>query len=151
MLNSGRNPHVPVSTLMKQCAESGVNKMQYDAVAGSKVPAVREFVEHMNDVPATAKRALEVAQQRQKAYADLSRTPVSYQVGDKVLLSSRFLSVVHPLQLLPITPWCNSLASEAEASEDFRTSWGRYVTGIQAWPDDSWIGQQVLAGLVSRC
>jgi len=96
MLNSGRHPHVPVSTLMKKCAESRVNKLQFAPVAGSKVPAVKEFVDHMSTVLANARRSLEAAQQRQKAYADLSRRPVSYQVGEKVLLSSKFLSLKVP-------------------------------------------------------
>jgi len=82
---------------------SRVNKLKYASEPGSTVPAVKEFVDHMNDVLATAKAALEAAQQRQKHYADLSRRPVSYSVGEKVLLSSRFLSLKVPgaSKLLP--------------------------------------------------
>ena len=54
-------------------------------------------------MPSQAKQCLEAAQQRQKAYADRTRTQVQLQVGQKVLLSTKniTLKMVGAAKLMP--------------------------------------------------
>lgn len=54
---------------------------------------VQEFIKHMDESVQHAKRCMQAAQQRQKQYADGKRKAVSYQVGDKVLLSTKNLNL----------------------------------------------------------
>jgi hypothetical protein len=46
----------------------------------SKIPAVTQFVGRFSELLSGAKQALQVAQQRQKAYADMRRSPRSCSV-----------------------------------------------------------------------
>ena len=51
MLNYGRHPHTPVSSLIRRDAERAANKLKYAAKAlesAPKVPAAQEFVDRMN-------------------------------------------------------------------------------------------------------
>ena len=54
-----------------------------------KVPAVKAMIQNMHEAVAEAKRCLQAAQQRQKAYADTKRRDVEFEVGDQVLLSTK--------------------------------------------------------------
>jgi Chromo (CHRromatin Organisation MOdifier) domain len=67
------------------------------------IPAVYRFTAEMQQALAKAKRCLEAAQQRQKAYADKHRSPVKIKVGDMVLLSGKNIELKHPgsRKLLP--------------------------------------------------
>ena len=53
------------------------------------MPSATAFVHGLQDHIKAAKLCLKQAQDRQKAYADTKRRDVSFQVGDKVLLSTR--------------------------------------------------------------
>jgi len=44
---------------------------------------------------ADAKKAIQAAQNRQKLYADKKRTPVSYEIGQEVLLSTKNLNITN--------------------------------------------------------
>jgi len=97
MLNYGRHPETPISRKIKRDAERSVNALKHAArTTPCKVPAVAEFVSHMESLVARAKTALEAAQQRQKAYADRKRRLVTFAVGDKVLLNTKHLSLKMP-------------------------------------------------------
>jgi Chromo (CHRromatin Organisation MOdifier) domain len=61
--------------------------------SASKIPAVTQFVGRFSESLSAAKRDLQVAEQRQKAYADMQSSSRSFSVGDHVLLSSRNLKL----------------------------------------------------------
>ena len=69
----------------------------------SSMPAVIGFTDRMQSALVEAKKHLQSAQSRQKAYADSWRTDVSYAVGDQVLLQSKNIKLKHPgsKKLLP--------------------------------------------------
>ena len=58
-----------------------------------KVPAAVDFAKQMQGLLRLAKRRLEAAQHRQKAYADQHRIETEFQVGQRVLLSTKNLKV----------------------------------------------------------
>jgi hypothetical protein len=58
-------------------------------------PASAAFVERLQSALSLARRCLIAAQQRQKALADKRRVDQVYKVGDKVLLSTRYLNLKH--------------------------------------------------------
>ncbi len=76
MLNYGQHPLTPASLAID-----------------SKVPAAREFTEAWQNNLARAKQMLQAAQSRQKAYADRHRRELSFEEGDKVLLSTKNLGL----------------------------------------------------------
>ena len=71
-LNYGQHPLTPVTRATENI-----------------VPSATAFVHGLQDHIKAAKLCLKQAQDRQKAYADTKRRDVSFQVGDKVLLSTR--------------------------------------------------------------
>lgn len=84
-LNYYRNPHTPFSLQLP------------DVVAARyKLPAVDKQAESLADALRRARKHLENAQQRQKAYADRRRSDVQIQVGDNILLSSANIPLKHP-------------------------------------------------------
>ena len=84
-LNYGRHPRSPTEFVLL-AAKRGREP-------DDKVPAVRNMIQNMHDTIAEAKRCLQSAQQRQKAYADTRRRDVSFNVGDQVLLSTKNLTL----------------------------------------------------------
>jgi hypothetical protein len=58
-------------------------------------PASAAFVERLQSSLSFASKCLLAAQQRQKAFADQRRVEKVYKVGDKVLLSTKYLNVKH--------------------------------------------------------
>ena len=58
-------------------------------------PASAAFVERLQSSLSFARKCLIAAQQRQKAFADKRRVEVIYKVGDKVLLSTKYLNLKH--------------------------------------------------------
>jgi hypothetical protein len=58
-----------------------------------RVPTARKFGASLHEALTRAKKCLEQAAQRQKAYADQKRLEVTYQPGDQVLLSTRHLAL----------------------------------------------------------
>ena len=57
----------------------------------SHVPAAEEFAENLSLGTQRAKDCLQQAQQRQKAYADRCRREVTFDVGEQVLLNTKYL------------------------------------------------------------
>jgi hypothetical protein len=53
------------------------------------------FVERLQSIVTLTHKLLIVAQQRQKAYADKHRIEKSYKVGERVLLSTKYLNIKH--------------------------------------------------------
>jgi hypothetical protein len=58
-------------------------------------PASTAFVERLQSSFSLARKLLIAAQQRQKALADKGRVDRVYKVGDKVLLSTKYLNLKH--------------------------------------------------------
>ena len=79
-LTSGQNPLTPASLL--QPSENDSNVQSTD-----------EFLERMSTSIKIASENLNEAQQRQAKYADAKRREQIFQVGDKVLLSTRNISL----------------------------------------------------------
>jgi hypothetical protein len=71
-LNYGRHPSTPLTREME-----------------SLVPTTDRKADWLNRALTEAKRCLEAAQQRQKAYADRTRAPITFRPGDRVLLSTK--------------------------------------------------------------
>ena len=65
-------------------------------VQESLVPAAQAFVGRWHENLQRAKRNLRDAQQRQKAYADQNRREVTFEVGDRVLLSTKNIKLKGP-------------------------------------------------------
>jgi hypothetical protein len=61
-------------------------------------PASAAFFERLQSALSRARRCLIAAQQRQKAFADKRRVEKVYKVGDKVLLSTKYLNLKHSVQ-----------------------------------------------------
>ena len=81
-LNYGRDPKTPLSWTLN--------------VPSSKLPSAEELVSSLKKSLELAKSAISAAQQRQKHYADKQRRHEHFVVGDRVLLSSRNLSMKLP-------------------------------------------------------
>jgi hypothetical protein len=77
-LNFGYNPRTPV-----------------DEVVEVVHPGSAAFVERLQSALSLARKCLIAAQQRQKAFADKRRVEKVYKVGDKVLLSTKYLNLKH--------------------------------------------------------
>jgi hypothetical protein len=60
-----------------------------------RYPASAAFVERLQSSLSLARKCLIAAQQRQKAFADQRRVEKVYKVGDKVLLSMKYLNLKH--------------------------------------------------------
>jgi hypothetical protein len=58
-------------------------------------PAAAAFVERLQSSLSFARKCLIAAQQRQKALADKRRVDQDYKIGDKVLLSMKYLNLKH--------------------------------------------------------
>jgi hypothetical protein len=58
-------------------------------------PASAAFVERLQSSLSFARKCLTAAQQRQKALADKRRVDRVYKVGDRVLLSTKYLNLKH--------------------------------------------------------
>ena len=75
-LNYGQHPFTPTSMTVS-----------------SKVPRAMRYAQSLHERIQHAKKSLEAAQQRQKAYADQHRRDVAYAVNDMVLLSTKNLKL----------------------------------------------------------
>ncbi|KAL3701254.1 hypothetical protein R1sor_019276 [Riccia sorocarpa] len=67
----------------------------------TKVEAVNEFVNRIQEGVARAKTKLQIAQNRQKQYADLHRRHEEFEVGEKVWLSTTNLKLIGCRKLNP--------------------------------------------------
>lgn len=77
-LYTGRDPNLPVT------------------VKRANLPNAEKFADKMIKGLADAKKCLEAAKQRQKAYADIKRRHVEFNIGDAVLLSSKNINIRMP-------------------------------------------------------
>jgi hypothetical protein len=83
-LNYGHHPNLPTTwEVYKNVHEE--SKVQ---VRG-KCPGAEKYFSRVQEAIQVARRTLESSQQRQKAYADESRREVTFNLGDKVLLSTK--------------------------------------------------------------
>ncbi|GJP33671.1 hypothetical protein CLOM_g18198, partial [Closterium sp. NIES-68] len=80
ILNCGRHPTTPAT----------------HGIGGLRVPAAKDFVGKQQEALKSARRWLQLSQQRQKSYADMKRREVSFEVGDKVLLSTKNIRLKIP-------------------------------------------------------
>ncbi|GJP33550.1 hypothetical protein CLOM_g18077 [Closterium sp. NIES-68] len=80
ILNCGRHPTTPAT----------------HGIGGLRVPAAKDFVAKQQEALKSARRWLQLSQQRQKSYADMKRREVSFEVGDKVLLSTKNIRLKIP-------------------------------------------------------
>jgi hypothetical protein len=83
-LNKGFHPRTPMN------ATEGLDHDTISVTEGS-APAAAAFADRMANVLKDAKQHLRAAQDRQKAYADKSRRDLEFEVGQRVLLSSKNL------------------------------------------------------------
>jgi len=92
LLNYGRTPRTPVSMLAKSAWSEKALPLE-----------VHRFISDLHESHAYAKQCLEAAQQRQKAYADRSRTPLELHIGQQVLLATKNITLkqVGSAKLLP--------------------------------------------------
>lgn len=81
-LNYGRDPNSPLKALV-----SGIRKDR------SRASRVQQFMQELQEAHVQAKKCLQSAQARQKMYADNSRRPVQYQLGQHVLLNTKNISL----------------------------------------------------------
>jgi len=95
-MNYGYHPATPLSLLAPRRAQQRAGLV-------SQNPAALRVRERLQEALNAAKLALQAARQRQKAYADLHRSPVQIAVGDMVLLSSKHINLKNPgsRKLLP--------------------------------------------------
>ena len=91
----GRNPHSPfdatlgISALRRTKAHNHKNK----ADTSDRCPAANTYVQNIEQAVADAKKAIQAAQSRQKLHADKRRKPMTFNVGQQVLLSTKNLNV----------------------------------------------------------
>ena len=81
-LNYGRHPNTPLS-------------LQTPSTRAAQVPVAAKFTADMFDALVKAKKCLQAAQQRMKAYADTKRSDVEYDIGDMVMLNAQNIAVKH--------------------------------------------------------
>ncbi len=67
----------------------------------SQVPAADDFVNHMMEAWDAAKKAMKEAQERQRVQANKHRRDVDFEVGQRVLLSSKKIK----LKVVPLLYW----------------------------------------------
>jgi hypothetical protein len=67
-------------------------------------PASAAFVERLQSSLCFARKCLIAAQQRQKALADKRRIDQEYKVGNKVLLSTKYLNLKHSKKSRKLLP-----------------------------------------------
>lgn len=88
----GRDPNVPVTLALNKEGRTTVPIRK----GNSAVPRAAEFADRMVQGLQEAKKCLEAARQRQKAYADRDRRAAEFSVGDRVLLSTRNINLRRP-------------------------------------------------------
>jgi transposase InsO family protein len=99
-LNYGQHPRNPFHSKLKKHAatDPGIPYAAGDWVnerrePSSSIPAVKAFMQTMADSIKRARANILAAQDRQKAFVDAHRSEPSYEVGDRVLLSTKNLKL----------------------------------------------------------
>ena len=86
VLNYGKRPRLPADLVLKgEEAQPTVSTVSCDSA--------NAIVDRIHRVVAEAKKCLEAAQQRQKAYADQHRRDVDFAVGTEVLLNTKHIKI----------------------------------------------------------
>ena len=87
----GRNPNSPFDAVL------GTNKLRRPKASSqssnSRCPAANDYVQSIEQAVAQAKKAIQAAQSKQKLYADQKRKPITFKVGQYILLSTKNLNV----------------------------------------------------------
>jgi Integrase zinc binding domain/Integrase core domain len=91
----GRNPHSPFDAILGTKTLRRPSAHNHKRSPSSSSPVANAYVQAIEKAVANAKKAIKVAQDRQKFYADQRRTPMTYEVGDQVLLSTKNLNVTN--------------------------------------------------------
>jgi hypothetical protein len=86
VLNYGKRPRLPVDLVLRGEESPDVESKPTNDTADS-------LAERIQSVVSEAKKCLDAAQQRQKAYADQFRRDLSFAVGSEVLLSTKHINV----------------------------------------------------------
>ena len=141
----GQNPLTPVSLRIPKVEN----------------PIALQVNETLQERLQRAKKCLEAAQQRQKAYADQSRRPMEYKSGDEVLISTENMkrTVIGPPKFMPLwigpfkivkrvepTAYELELASEMRMHDVFHVSllkpWNAEKHGVIPIPPTLTLGEQ---------
>lgn len=89
-LNQGWEPVTPLSAEIHRNPDKSPAGIH---AQGDRVPAALRFVTDLHERMAKAKRLIQGAQDRQKAYADQGRRELIFEIGDKVLLSTKYINL----------------------------------------------------------
>lgn len=110
---------------------------------GDGVPAAKHFADTYAQRVADARRFLQAAQDRAKAYADKSRREVTYEVGDLVLLSTKNLSLSGPKKFrpkwvgpFPVEAMINPVAARLTLPFDYRMHNVFHVSLLRPYQSD---------------
>ena len=87
MLNYGRHPHTPAPASVSMSSTGPRQQAQDRAKAGGSFAEC--FTDEMQQTIAHARKSLLSAQQRQKAYHDRKARAKQFNVGNRVLLSTK--------------------------------------------------------------
>jgi hypothetical protein len=87
MLNLGRHPRLP--SVLTELTDKLDKRFAH--VKGTKAQAAYKFTRNMQEEIQKAKEFIRVAQQRMKSYADRGKVDRTFQVNDRVLLSTKNL------------------------------------------------------------
>ena len=86
-MNYRRNPLTPLTAQLPVASS---------ASSAGKIPKVYQLTRNQTIFLTRARRCLQSAQDRQKYYFDKNVSPVSFQIGQEVLLSTRNINLTHP-------------------------------------------------------
>ena len=86
-MNYRRNPLTPLTAQLPVASS---------ASSAGKIPKVYQLTRNQTIFLTRARRCLQSAQDRQKYYFDKNVSPVSFQIGQEVLLRTRNINLKHP-------------------------------------------------------
>jgi hypothetical protein len=86
VLNNGKRPRLPMDLVLRGEGSPGVESKSTNDTAD-------DLAERIQSVVSDAKKCLDAAQQRQKAYADRFRRDFTFAVGSEILLSTKHINV----------------------------------------------------------
>jgi hypothetical protein len=100
-LNNAKNQSTGHSPFFLNYHRHPVTPFQRELALTRSVPAAEASADSLQDALIRAKRDMEAAQQRQKAYHDQNKIQISFNPGDMVLLSTKNLRQGAGSKLLP--------------------------------------------------
>jgi hypothetical protein len=112
-------------------------------------PASAAFVERLQSSLSFARKCLIAAQQRQKALADKNRVEKILKVGDKVLLSKKYLNLKHSKKSRKLLPkWIGptevvqvvgSVAYKLKMNPGWRVHHVFHVSLLEPYKESGWV------------